>query len=103
MFVQTFKILVRNLWQKVPYVLHLKDKWKKEKLEIEGKMNHSILLFSYKIDQLSVGVYKIWRLALIGSKKCATNIVIGETKKKKKTGQIKGMIRMRMLILSYKI
>ena len=48
-----------------------------------------------KILQPSSGVYKIWRLALLGAEKSVMKNFIGEKEKNDK-----GLIRMKMLILS---
>ena len=61
-WVQLFQ---RNLWHKFPYVLHWSERWKKRKMEKEGKNKSQHLDFlSHNILGHSQGVYKIWRLWL---------------------------------------
>ena len=84
-FVPNFKILGKVVPEKsltqIFQCITL-ERWKKGK---GGKINLSILGFlSHNALGHSEGVYKLWRLALIGAEKSVTEILIGEKEKRTK-------------------
>ena len=65
----------------------------------EGKINFSLVVFFYMIYFNPLCIHNLKTLALTGAEKSVMKNLLGE----KENGQIKGMISMNMLILSYTI
>ena len=88
----------KDVWHKFPYPLHWSERWKIEKRRQNKFQHHGSLL--HNISSTST----LWRCIqnlktgshTVGAEKIVMKILL----ERKKNGQIKGMISMRMLILS---